>query len=46
MQFGLQYKYNADFSGGRLTDFGMDLGVFLATRGAYGWLGYGNISLQ
>ena len=32
---------NHDFSNGTLTQFGMDLGVFLATRGPYSWLGYG-----
>jgi hypothetical protein len=41
MQYGISYKYNKDFSGGALTDFEMDLGVFLATRGPYAWLGYG-----
>lgn len=39
LQYGLSYQYNADFSGGNLTNFGMDLGVFLATRGNYSWLG-------
>lgn len=34
-------KYKPDFSGGDLTNFEMDLGVFLATRGDYAWLGYG-----
>ena len=33
VQFGLKYKYKPDFSGGNLTQFNMDLGVFLASRG-------------
>eukprot|EP01052_Picozoa_sp_SAG31_P043179 SAG31_NODE_7109_length_1786_cov_1.452875_1_plen_161_part_00 len=41
LQYGIGYKYTPDFSGGNLTNFEMDLGVFLATRGPYAWLGYG-----
>lgn len=41
MQYGISYKYNSDFSGGNLTNFKMDLGIFLASRGNYSWLGYG-----
>ena len=41
MQYGIGYQYNHDFSNGTLTQFDMDLGVFLATRGPYSWLGYG-----
>jgi len=40
-QYGIGYKYFPDFSGGNLTNFEMDLGVFLAVRGPYSWLGYG-----
>ena len=41
IQYGLQYKYTKDFSSGNLTNFDMDLAVFLASRGPYAWLGYG-----
>ena len=40
MQYGISYRYNSDHSGGNLTNFNMDLGIFLATRGDYAWLGY------
>ena len=39
MQYGISYKYNQDFSGGNLTNFDMNLGMFLASRGPYAWLG-------
>ena len=31
VQFGMSYRFDADFRGGRLTNFEMDLGVFLAS---------------
>ena len=39
MQYGISYKYNQDFSGGNLTNFDMNLGMFMASRGPYAWLG-------
>ena len=41
MQFWLSYEFNANKSGVNLTSFAMDLGVFLAARGPYAWLGHG-----
>jgi len=41
VQFGMSYRYNHDHSGGNLTNFAMDLGIFMASRGPYAWLGYG-----
>lgn len=41
VQYGIGYKYWPDFSGGNLTHFELDLGIFLAVRGNYSWLGYG-----
>ena len=40
-QYGLGYRFAPDFSGGNLTNFAMDLAIFLATRGPFSWLGYG-----
>lgn len=41
VRHAIGYKYWPDFSGGNLTNFDMDLATFLASRGPYGWLGYG-----
>ena len=41
MRLELGYAFNKDFSGGALTHFDLDLGIFLAARGNYSWLGYG-----
>jgi hypothetical protein len=41
VQFGMSYKFKQDYSGGNLTNFEMDLGIFLTSRGPYSWLGYG-----
>ena len=41
VQVDLTYKFNTDYSGGNLTNFDMDLALFLAARGPYAWLGYG-----
>lgn len=41
VQYKIGYAFNADHSNISLTGFEMDLGVFLASRGNYSWLGYG-----
>ena len=39
VQYKIGYAFNADHSNISLTGFEMDLGVFLASRGNYSWLG-------
>jgi hypothetical protein len=43
VQFWISYEFTPPdrSGGGRMTSFAMDLGVFLASRGPYAWLGYG-----
>eukprot|EP00039_Didymoeca_costata_P002169 m.57998 g.57998 ORF g.57998 m.57998 type:complete len:517 (-) comp11147_c0_seq1:29-1579(-) len=39
--YRIGYQYNKDYTNGTLTNFDMDLAVFLTIRGPYSWLGYG-----
>jgi hypothetical protein len=41
VQFAISYQFSPDFSRANLTNFDMDLGVFLASRGPFAWLGFG-----
>jgi hypothetical protein len=41
MMYKITYNFTGNYTGVALTQFPMDLGFFLLTRGPYAWLGYG-----
>eukprot|EP01043_Picozoa_sp_COSAG02_P070732 COSAG02_NODE_12644_length_1515_cov_1.098164_2_plen_231_part_00 len=41
VQYTISHEFTGGFSGLNLTNFEMDLAIFLTSRGPYSWLGYG-----